>query len=112
MQGLIHRADIYRRVNVGGGSQWEITPFITDYECRVDSISPSRVLRKQFAMCTHSAVGEYNADLGRGVQGMRMVITSSGWCAGMTFPITGVRHMDAGTSNGHHCEIMLTEPKL
>ena len=109
MQGLIHRASIYRRVTVGITDQWETTPFIQNYECRVDTISASAVLREQFAMCTHSAVGEYNADLD---QGMRMVVTSSGWCAGKTFSIKGVRHMDAGTPDGHHCEIMLTEAKL
>ena len=109
MQGLIHRASIYRRVTTAGTTQWEATPFIKDYECRVDSISPSKVLREQYAMCTHSAVGEYNADLD---QGMRMVVTSPGWCAGKIFSITGVRHMDAGAPTGHHCETMLTEAKL
>lgn len=106
MEGQIHRASIYRRVKVDGTTQWETTPFIQNYKCRVDSISPSKVLRKQYAMCTHSAVGVYNADLD---QGKRMVITSPGWCAGKTFNITGVRHLDAGTPSGHHCEIMLTE---
>ena len=71
MQGRIHRANIYRRVTVDGSSTWESTPFIRNYECRVDSISPTAVLREQYATCTHSAVGEPNDDID---QGMRIVM--------------------------------------
>jgi hypothetical protein len=109
MQGLIHTCDIYRRVTSAGQRTWETTPFIQSYRCRVDSISPSAILREQYASCTHSAVGTYNSDL---AQGMRMVVTGSGWCAGKTFSISGVTHRDAGTPTGHHCELMLTEAKL
>lgn len=109
MEGLIHRASIYRRVTVGAQDVWEETPFITDYKLRVDTISPQAVLREVYASCSHSAVGEANVDI---AQGMRMEITSTGWCAGMEFAINGVAPKDAGSPSLHHLEIMLTESKL
>ena len=110
MQGLIHRVNIFRRVQVTpGGGSWETTPFITDLPCRIDSISPSKILREQYASCTHQAVIQPNLDV---QQGMRMVVTSAGWAAGKTFAITGIRPLDAGVPGPHHQELMLTEAML
>lgn len=109
MEGLIHRADIYRRVQVAGHGSWESSPFIENYPCRIDWISPSKILREQYASCTHSAVGEANTDI---AQGMRMVATGTGWTAGRTFQISGVRQLDSGVPGPHHIELMLTEAVL
>jgi len=109
MEGLIHRADIYRRVQVAGHGQWETSAFITDLQCRIDSISPSKILREQYASCTHSAVASPNSDI---QQGMRMVVTSTGWAAGKVFAITGIRALDAGVPGPHHQELLLTEDRL
>lgn len=109
MQGLIHRVDIYRRVTVGEGRQWEASPFITDLPCRIDSISPSKILREQYASCTHQAVIQPNLDI---QQGMRMIVTSAGWAATKRLAITGVRALDAGVPGPHHQELLLTEDRL
>lgn len=109
MEGLIHRADVFRRVTVDGTRRWETSAFITDLQCRFDSISPSKILREKYASCTHSAVMLPNLDI---QQGMRMVATSAGWVTGKMFAITGIRALDSGVPGPHHQEALLTEPGL
>ena len=109
MQGLIHTVDIFRRVTVDEGRQWEASPFITNLPCRIDSISPSMILREQYASCTYSAVIFPNTDIR---QGMRMVVTNGGAVTGKTFAITGIRALDAGVPGPHHQQVMLTEATL
>ena len=109
MEGLIHRADIYRRVTAAGQTQWELTPFIEDYHLRLDPVSPNQILREIYAKCTHKAIGDYNSDIN---QGMRMTVTSAGPYNGKTLHIAGVHHFDAGIAGGHQTECMLTEVKL
>jgi len=109
VEGLIHRADIFRRAQVAGHGQWETSAFITDLPCRVDSLSPSKILREQYASCTHQAVIQPNLDI---QQGMRMVVTSAGWAAGKVLAITGIRALDSGVPGPHHQELLLTESRL
>lgn len=110
MQGLIHTINVFRRVTVGGTRRWETSPFITNLPCRIDSISPSKILREQYASCTHSAVMEPNMDV---EQGMRIVVVGAmGWAVGKTFAITGIRALDSGIPGPHHQELMLTEAVL
>jgi len=109
MEGLIHRADIYRRVTAAGQRQWEASPFIKDYHLRVDPVSPNQLLRETYANCTHKAIGDYRLDID---QGMKMVITSAGPYNGKELHIAGVIHFDAGTAGGNQTECMLSEVKL
>jgi len=109
MEGLIHRADVYRRGVVAGVSGWEITPFIEGYHLRLDPVSPNQILREVYANCTHKAIGDYNKDID---QGMRMTVTSAGPYNGKTLHIAGVHHFDAGSAGGHQTEMMLVEVKL
>jgi hypothetical protein len=109
VEGLIHRANIYRRITAAGTTQWETTPFIEGYHLRLDPVSPNQLLRETYANCTHKAIGDYRLAID---QGMRMVVTSLGPYNGKTLHIAGVHHFDAGSAGGHQTECMLVEVKL
>ena len=109
MEGLIHRASIYKRVTAAGQRQWEATPFIEGYRLRIDPVSPNQLLRETYANCTHRCIGDYNLNID---QGMKMTVTSVGPYSGRELHINGVIHYDAGTAGGNQTECILTEVKL
>lgn len=109
MQGLIDTISVTRRITVGERRVWESSPFITGLRCRIDSISPSKILREQYASVTHSAVCNPVADLD---QGMRVTVTGSGWAVGRVFMLVGVRPFSSGVPGIHHQELLMTEASI
>ena len=57
MLGLIHQAAVYRRVTMGGSTQWSAKPLFT-WRCRKDPLSTRLQLRDDLALSTHRAIGE------------------------------------------------------
>lgn len=108
MRGLIHRADIYRRVGSGISTLWEATPFIVGYQLRIDALSPQAVLREKYASCSHLGVGTYDTDI---TQGMKLVIMSGPFYTGMELHIAGVDAALGSSAGRSHLEMMLTETK-
>lgn len=98
MRGLIHTADIYRRVTAAGRTSFESSAFAT-WTCRVDPLSPRIMLRDDLAQSTHRAVGEPTPTLEKG---WKLVVGA------VTYLIVHVQTHDAPRAAPHHQEVYLT----
>lgn len=98
MRGLIHTADIYRRVTAAGRTSLEDAVFAT-WTCRVDPLSPRIILRQDLAQSTHRAVGEPTPALEKG---WKLVV------GGVSYMIAHVQTHDTPRAAPHHQEVYLT----
>jgi len=99
VRGLIHTAQIYRRVTAAGRTSFEDSAFAT-WTCRVDPLSPRIILREDLAQSTHRAVGEPTPTLEKG---WKLVVV------GVTYLIVHVQSLDTPRVAPHHQEVYLTK---
>jgi glyoxylase-like metal-dependent hydrolase (beta-lactamase superfamily II) len=98
MRGLIHTAQVYRRVTSGGRTGYEDSPFDT-WKCRIDPLGANIQLREDLAQSTHWAVGVPTPALEKG---WKIVV------GGITYRIVHVQVFDAPGATPHHQEVYLT----
>lgn len=98
MRGLIHTAQVYRRVTFEGRTSFESSSFAT-WTCRVDPLSPRIMLREDLAQSTHRAIGEPTPTVEKG---WKLVV------GGVTYLVTHVQSRDTPRVAPHHQEVYLT----